>query len=77
MQTTDAKTRMTTLITLANAPDAAPAVPDSYDAVRFNAMRHGILSRYTVLAHERGEDYQELLLALVKDHQPEIGRAHV
>ena len=70
MLTTDAESGLTALITLANTPDAAPAVPDSYDAVRFNAMRHGILSRYTVLAHESVDDYQALLTALAEDHQP-------
>lgn len=46
------------------------AVAGSYAAVRFNAMRHGILSRYTVLAHEDAEEYRALLSALVDEHQP-------
>jgi hypothetical protein len=70
---TDADTALptlTALISMPSSPDTQPALPDSYDAVRFNAMRHGILSRYTVLAHESVEDYQALLTALAEDHQP-------
>ena len=50
--------------------ETAPETKGSYDAVRFNAMRHGILSRYTVLAHEDADEYQALLSALVAEHQP-------
>ena len=32
----------------------------SYDAVRFNAMKHGILSRLVVLAHEDQAEFSEL-----------------
>lgn len=67
MQTTDANTA---LISVPSSPDTVPALPDSYDAVRFNALRHGILSRYTVLPHENAKDYQALLTALAEDHQP-------
>jgi len=70
MQTNDASTALTALISVPNSPDRQPALPASYDAVRFNAMRHGILSRYTVLAHESADDYQALLTALAEDHQP-------
>jgi len=69
-------TTLTTVISVPNGPDIAPAIPDSYDAVRFNAMRHGILSRYTVLAHENADDYQALLTALAEDHQP-IGATQI
>jgi hypothetical protein len=41
----------------------------SYEAVRFNALTHGILSRYTVLAHEDADEYRALLAALVEEHQ--------
>ena len=51
--------------------DTLAAVPKSnYDAVRFNAVRHGILSRYAVLAHESGDEYESLLSALMTEHQP-------
>lgn len=42
----------------------------SYELVRFNAMQHGILSRYVVLSHEDGSEYQVLLSALLEEHQP-------
>ncbi|MDI1310065.1 MAG: hypothetical protein PSV17_11655 [Methylotenera sp.] len=46
------------------------APQSSYDLVRFNAMQHGILSRYTVLSHENAGEYQVLLSALLEEHQP-------
>ncbi len=70
MQSTEATPTLTALISVPSSPAALPTLPDSYDAVRFNAMRHGILSRYTVLAHENFEDYQALLTALAEDHAP-------
>src|SRR5919202_5260803 len=42
----------------------------SYEVTRFNALRHGVLSRYTVLPWESGAEYHELLNALVQEHQP-------
>jgi hypothetical protein len=41
-----------------------------YAAVRFNAIKHGILSRYVVLSHESAEDYQSLVNALFQEHLP-------
>lgn len=41
-----------------------------YGNVRFNALKHGVLSRYTVLAHEDGAEFADLLAALVEEHQP-------
>lgn len=48
----------------------APEAHGRYDAVRFNAMRHGILSRHIVLSHENAEEYHALLAALVEEHRP-------
>ena len=42
----------------------------SYEAVRFNAMKHGILSRLAVLAHEDAGEFADLLAALLDEHQP-------
>ena len=42
----------------------------SYEAVRFNAMKHGILSRLAVLAHEDQAEFSDLLAALLDEHQP-------
>ena len=41
-----------------------------YVNVRFNALKHGVLSRYTVLSHEDGAEYGALLAALIQEHQP-------
>ena len=37
------------------------ALTGSYEAVRFNAMKHGILSRLVVLAHEDTSEFADLL----------------
>jgi hypothetical protein len=37
---------------------------------RFNALRHGVLSRYTVLPWEDETEYETLLAALVAEHVP-------
>ena len=52
------------------APQAENSKNGNYESVRLNAMKHGILSRYTVLAHEDGGEYQVLLSALLEEHQP-------
>ena len=55
---------------------ALPAVSDAHGAsqgyalVRFNAMKHGILSRYTVLSHENHADYESLVQSLMEEHLP-------
>lgn len=43
----------------------------NYQVTRFNALRHGVLSRYTVLPWEDEAEYQALLSALVTEHAPE------
>ena len=42
----------------------------AYAIVRFNAMKHGILSRYTVLSHENHADYESLVQSLMDEHMP-------
>ncbi|GJL72537.1 MAG: hypothetical protein NMNS01_17360 [Nitrosomonas sp.] len=42
----------------------------NYAAVRFNAMKHGILSKQVVLPHEDAEEFSELLSSLVEEHKP-------
>ena len=46
------------------------ADPDSYDLTRFNALNHGILSRYTVLPWEDANEYRGLIDALAAEHAP-------
>jgi hypothetical protein len=41
------------------------------EMTRFNALRHGVLSRYTVLPWEDLAEYKDLLEALVKEHFPQ------
>jgi hypothetical protein len=42
-----------------------------YEITRFNALRHGVLSRYTVLPWEDENEYRALVEALVVDHRPQ------
>jgi hypothetical protein len=37
---------------------------------RFNALRHGILSRFVVLPWEDATEYATLVASLVAEHQP-------
>ena len=46
------------------------ATGDACEATRFNALRHGVLSRYTVLPWEDAEEYRGILAALVAEHLP-------
>ncbi len=44
---------------------------NSYAGTRFNAVKHAVLSRFTVLPWEDAAEYAELLDALVAEHKPE------
>jgi len=50
--------------------EAAPMANAGYEAVRFNAMKHGILSKLAVLAHEDHAEFANLLAALIDEHRP-------
>ena len=54
----------------AAATEQAPK-PSGYINVRFNALKHGVLSQHTVLAHEDRNEFSELLAALVAEHAPQ------
>jgi hypothetical protein len=43
---------------------------ESYELSRLNAVRHGILSRYTILPWESREEYEALHLALMAEYVP-------
>ena len=43
----------------------------STEFTRFNALRHGVLSRYTVLPWENADEYQAIVAALVTEHAPQ------
>ena len=53
-----------------SAPLSADPKPQPYEVVRFNAIKHGILSRYTVLSHESRTDYESLVNSLMDEHLP-------
>ncbi len=44
--------------------------PPSTEMTRFNALRHGVLSRYSVLPWEDVGEYEALVSALVAEHVP-------
>jgi hypothetical protein len=48
-----------------------PNAVEGYDVTRFNALRHGVLSRYTVLPWENADEYRALVVALVAEHSPQ------
>jgi hypothetical protein len=50
---------------------ALPAETGGTEITRFNALRHGVLSRYTVLPWEDAGEYHTLLAALVAEHAPQ------
>ncbi|WP_288048262.1 hypothetical protein [Acidiphilium sp.] len=47
-----------------------PAEAGGIEITRFNALRHGILSRYTILPWEDAGEYRALVSALVAEHRP-------
>jgi hypothetical protein len=50
---------------------ALPAETGGTEITRFNALRHGVLSRYTVLPWENADEFQAVVAALVAEHVPE------
>src|SRR3984893_9755442 len=50
---------------------ALPAETAGTDITRFNALRHGVLSRYTVLPWEDADEYHALIASLVAEHGPQ------
>jgi hypothetical protein len=41
------------------------------EITRFNALKHGLLSRYTVLPWEDADEYRALIAALASEHAPQ------
>src|SRR5579862_2382006 len=60
-------------MTVAENVETLPQPPSdgNYVGTRFNALRHGVLSRYTVLPWEDLDEYQTLLEGLVAEHNPQ------
>jgi len=48
-----------------------PTETGGTEMTRFNALRHGVLSRYTVLPWEDADEYSALLAALAAEHAPQ------
>ena len=49
----------------------SPPKGERTEVTRFNALRHGVLSRYTVLPWESADEYRAVLGALVAEHAPQ------
>lgn len=47
-----------------------PAETVGTEISRFNALKHGVLSRYTVLPWENAGEYDVLMVSLVAEHRP-------
>ena len=69
MQTIEAKTINAAALITRDQP-APIATAGNYEPVRFNAMKHGILSKLAVLAHEDHAEFADLLAALIDEHRP-------
>src|SRR6516225_5143394 len=48
-----------------------PADTGGTEITRFNALKHGVLSRYTVLPWEDADEYRALVAALTAEHAPQ------
>ena len=56
---------------MTSTTETLPAETGGTDITRFNALRHGVLSRYTVLPWESADEYQATVTALVAEHVPQ------
>ena len=52
------------------AEPAPVATLGKYEPVKGNALKHGILSRLVVLAHESYSEFADMLAALIEEHRP-------
>jgi hypothetical protein len=50
---------------------SVPSESRATEITRFNALRHGVLSRYAVLPWEDAEEYRVLVAALAAEHKPQ------
>jgi len=55
---------------MSTTPQTLPAETGGTDITRFNALRHGVLSRYTVLPWENADEYRSVVEGLVAEHGP-------
>lgn len=52
------------------AGDGGAAKVIGYDASKYNALKHGVLSKYTVMHWENRDDYNALLSSLIDEYKP-------
>lgn len=55
---------------MSETQDILPVETAGTKITRFNALKHGVLSRYTVLPWEDADEYAALVAALVAEHRP-------
>lgn len=70
MRTIESLPMNNTSTVIAREEAALVAKCGNYEPVRFNAMKHGILSKLVVLAHEDHAEFDDLLAALIEEHRP-------
>jgi hypothetical protein len=58
-------------LTMTSTTQTLPAETGGTEITRFNALRHGVLSRYTVLPWEDADEYHALIASLVAEHGPQ------
>ena len=59
------------IVLFPTAEEPAPIVrAGNYEPVKGNALKHGILSRLVVLAHENYGEFDDMLAALIEEHRP-------
>jgi hypothetical protein len=56
---------------MSKSKSVLPAKAAGTGITRFNALRHGVLSRYTVLPWENSDEYRAVVEALVAEHVPQ------
>jgi hypothetical protein len=58
-------------LAMTDAKPIPPAEAGGTEITRFNALKHGLLSRYTVLPWEDADEYRALIAALASEHAPQ------
>jgi hypothetical protein len=58
------------ILVMTDTSPTLPAETGGTEITRFNALKHGVLSRYTVLPWEDADKYRALVAALVAEHAP-------
>jgi hypothetical protein len=56
---------------MSQSTSTLPAETDGTEFAQFNALRHGVLSRYTALPWENADEYNAFAAALASEHDPQ------